>query len=41
MPGKGKDSSGFLEFDGHNYSVSRFDFDLKSIKKSRNQIRLF
>lgn len=38
---RGKDSSGFLEFDGHNYSVSRFDFDLKkSIKKSNKSNKI-
>lgn len=34
---RGKDSSGFLEYDGSKYCVSRFDSDLKESIKSTNK----
>jgi hypothetical protein len=34
---RGKDSSGFLEFDGFKYSVSRYDLDLKTTINNINK----
>ena len=34
---RGKDSSGFLEYDGSKYCISRFDSDLKESIKSTNK----
>jgi len=33
---RGKDSSGFIEFNGLNYTIKRFDYDLKKSIKSYN-----
>ena len=39
---RGKDSSGFIEYDGINYTLSRFDFDLKkSINKIKKNNKIF
>jgi glucosamine--fructose-6-phosphate aminotransferase (isomerizing) len=38
---RGKDSSGFLEYDGFKYSISRHDYDLKkSIKKINKKSKI-
>lgn len=34
---RGKDSSGFIEYDGENYNINRFDYDLKLSKKNFNK----
>ena len=38
---RGKDSSGFIEYDGNAYKISRFDLDLKkTIKKSNPESKI-
>lgn len=38
---RGKDSSGFLEYDGFKYIISRYDYDLKkSIKKTNKKSKI-
>ncbi|MDC0350828.1 hypothetical protein OAM73_03195 [Candidatus Pelagibacter sp.] len=34
---RGKDSSGFMEFDGNRYTIKRYDYDLKKSIKNINQ----